>query len=189
MWFKEKNNVMSSFGGSSKVGSTHQKPKTLLKNLWTVPEPRHMPMLLSWDKNRWTLQWTVGFRSMLTVKEAETFSPLGLTATGFITNFYMLKVQSHGFALQSWSFSVVHFGKGETGGCLVFELFEGPSTAVTLQMSTSCSVEISPHIGPLCTFTSTQPYSTLLNFILRRGPLKGCIAPFVNAVLLIKIAA
>lgn len=90
---------------------------------------------------------------------------------GFISSFYTLKVQSHGFTLQSWSFSAAHFGRGEPGGCLVFELFEEPSAAFTLQLSTSCSVEISPHIGPLCTFTSTQPHSTPLNFILRRGPL------------------
>lgn len=78
---------------------------------------------------------------------------------------------------------------GETGGCLVYEFFEEPSTAVTLQQGTSCSVEISPHIGPLCIFTSTQPHSTPLKFILRRGPLKGHVAPFVSVMLLIKIAA
>lgn len=55
--------------------------------------------------------------------------------------------------------------------------------------ATSRCVEISPHIGPLCIFTSTQPHSTPLKFILRRGPLKGCVAPFVSAVPLIKIAA
>lgn len=78
---------------------------------------------------------------------------------------------------------------GETGGWLVYELFEEPSTAVAHQQGTSCSMEISPHIGPLCIFTSTQPHSTPLNFILRRGPLKGCVASFVSAMLLIKIAA
>ena len=62
--------------------------------------------------------------------------PHGPSATGFISNFNTLKVQTLGFALQSWSFSVAHFGRGETGGCLVFLLFEELSTAVTLQMST-----------------------------------------------------
>lgn len=114
-------------------------------------------------------------------KGAPRFSPL--------QDVYAPKVPSHGFPLQSWSFSGAHFGRVETGGCLVFELFEEPSTAFTLQLGTSCSVEISPHIGPLCTFTSTQPHSTPVNFILRRGPLKGHVAPFVSAVLLIKIGA
>lgn len=78
---------------------------------------------------------------------------------------------------------------GETGGCLVYELLEEPSAVVSLQQSTSYSMEISPHIEPLRIFTSTQPHSTPLIFILRRGPLKGHVAPFVSAVLLIKIAA
>lgn len=112
-----------------------------------------------------------------------------LSDAGFTCDVYAPKVQSHGFTLQSWSFSGAHFGRVETGGCLVFELFEEPSTAFTLQLGTSCAVEISPHIGPLCTFTSTQPHSTPLNFILRRGPLEGHIAPFVSVVLLIKIGA
>lgn len=75
---------------------------------------------------------------------------------------------------------------GETGGCLVYELLEEPSTAVSLQQGTSRSMQISPHINPLCIFTSTQPHSLI--FILRRGPLKGHVAPFVGAMLLIKIA-
>lgn len=169
-----------------------------LERLWTVRllEPGHMSVMSVLGQEQmqrtvefWWHRWSVEFGfgpfvpfentslrngnpNILRVKEPGTFSPLGLSSTGFISNFYTLKVQSHAFALQSWSFSVAHFGRGETGGCLVFELFEEPSTAVTLQMSTSCSVEISPHIGPLCTFTSTQPHSTPLNFILRRGPLK-----------------
>lgn len=121
------------------------------------------------------------------LKGAPGFSPSRPSAAGFTSAVYAAKVPSHGFPLQSWSFSGAHFGRVGAGGCLVFELFEEPSTAFTLQLGTSCSVEISPHIGPLCTFTSTQPHSTPLNFILRRGALKGHVAPFASAVLLIKI--
>lgn len=123
------------------------------------------------------------------LRRAPRSSPFRPSVAGFSSAVYAPKVPSHGFPLQSWSFSGAHFGRVETGGCLVFELFEEPSTAFTLQLGTSCSVETSPHIGPLCTFTSTQPHSTPLNFILRRGPLKGHVAPFVSAVLLIKIGA
>lgn len=66
---------------------------------------------------------------------------------------------------------------------------EEPSAAVPLQRATSRGVEISPHIGPLGIFTSTQPHSTLLNFFLRRAPLQRRVAPFVGAALLMKIAA
>lgn len=66
---------------------------------------------------------------------------------------------------------------------------EEPSAALPLQQGTSRGVEISPHIGPLGIFTSTQPHSTPLNFILRRGPLQRRVAPFVGAALLMKIAA
>lgn len=135
--------------------------------------------------------WGNGFKSQHSKSKngAPRFSPSRPSTTGFTSAVYAPKVPSHGFPLQSWSFSGAHFGRVEAGGCLVFELFEEPSTAFTLQLGTPCSVEISPHIGPLCTFTSTQPHSTPLNFILRRGPLKGHIAPFASAVLLIKIGA
>lgn len=76
---------------------------------------------------------------------------------------------------------------GKAGGCLMWELLEEHSTVVSLQQGTSPSMQISPHIDLLCIVTSTQPHSLI--FILRRGLLKGHIAPFVSAVQLIKIAA
>lgn len=78
---------------------------------------------------------------------------------------------------------------GEAGGCLVRERLWRTLGSGSTRAATSRGVEISPHIGPLCIFTSTQPHSTPLNFILRRGPLERSVAPFVGAALLMKIAA